>query len=1224
MRTVVLVLLSVVTLGAQGWTQLTNTQLQTVCPPTNFQPPGNGMPTYDFYGNCPTVIDAWSGGVADTKRNRLIIFGGGHAGYLGNEVYALDLVTKSTSTGTSCLGVSGTCSTNAGVPTMTRLNNPSIFVSLPPYSGGNLLLPNVDGTPWSEHTYGSQVYFPKADKVSLWLGSTPDGSGDQKLWLLNLSTMTWANSGFTQAGPGGAINGRGAYCTLDPTQSDESMICIIDGNGTGNIDLVRYDIVTNVVTRLIAYNTYQWQIAPTVIVDPDRKLLFAIGNNSSPGTGKIYVTDLTDPSYTRYDWTSTVTNCANLMGDSYPGVAWDPTLHKIVGYTFRNSGTTTASNNVTIFDPATKTCTTQPIPSGGGTGPTPDTILLNNDRGMYGRFSYFPALGKYVVVNNAAGDAYTFALNTTPTNGLGSSTLTCVDRDGDGYGTGLGCLGPDADDQDIAVHTASQMCLKWGGNATCTNTYILLSLQHLGYNPTNIWYISPTGNDGTGAVNNLSLPFATCCGSGKANPSPGDAVLLRGGDFSGNYWNFVGGSVGLPIIYMAYPGEKPQWTTTGNMFFNTLSYIIVDGLVNSGAMSNNACLNSANSNLAAFRHIEASNCKWGMNATNNNTGALYDFTVEDSIFHDNWSLGCGTAEHGVYFSNHQDQVTHQTATLDYDIFFRRNIVYRNCRNGLQVNGRFNNLVAEQNVIYNNDQGGFALYSGVANSTVRSNLVFGNASSGIAIFGYPSFCNAYDSTGTNTCPANQNNNLIENNTFYSTGIDPKDGSSDTSAAVIEVTAYAGLSTIVTNPPTYVSGGSGGTPGTQTVTFTNGGCISTGGTMTVNGSGVPTGAVTVVDNISELCTSVPTQGTVTTVTGTVTFTGGELTNMGMDFGHNTIRNNILNSYSNGGAGGFGVPPIYYSDVIYPTTSTFQNNLFYSLMPTAGTFTNVISTKTGGVYTYYTCAAATALSGSTFGSFGNCQNVDPLFTTASPSYWNTPASFNFQLQTLSPALSVGSVTMLPSYDLVGTINPVINPSLGAYESLIISCSLSPTSLGPYTNGQVVSQTFTPTGCGSSTCSISAGSLSGSGLTLGGTQNCVLSGTAVTGSYGFTVTYDTAGNAITLGVNVAPTITTVSLPAVTQGSAYSQTLVTSGGTGAVTCALFSGSLTGSGITLNSNCTLTGTAGTPATYTFTAKATDTNSITGAASASLGITVGGNNGKSVSGGKITIGGRIKR
>jgi hypothetical protein len=83
-------------------------------------------------------------------------------------------------------------------------------------------------------------------------------------------------------------------------------------------------------------------------------------------------------------------------------------------------------------------------------------------------------------------------------------------------------------------------------------------------------------------------------------------------------------------------------------------------------------------------------------------------------------------------------------------------------------------------------------------------------------------------------------------------------------------------------TYSSGASGCANGTQTVTFTNGNpAVAAIGTITVSG-GVPTGAVTIGlpggTNGGSLYQSVPTQGTITTCTGTATFSGGAITGKG----------------------------------------------------------------------------------------------------------------------------------------------------------------------------------------------------------------------------------------------------------------------------------------------------------------------------------------------------------
>ena len=65
-----------------GWYELPNTKLRPVCATE---------PSLRGSTGCAAVIDAWNSGVFDTKRNRLILWGGGHADYYGNELYALNL-----------------------------------------------------------------------------------------------------------------------------------------------------------------------------------------------------------------------------------------------------------------------------------------------------------------------------------------------------------------------------------------------------------------------------------------------------------------------------------------------------------------------------------------------------------------------------------------------------------------------------------------------------------------------------------------------------------------------------------------------------------------------------------------------------------------------------------------------------------------------------------------------------------------------------------------------------------------------------------------------------------------------------------------------------------------------------------------------------------------------------------------------------------------------------
>ena len=87
-------------------------------------------------------------------------------------------------------------------------------------------------------------------------------------------------------------------------------------------------------------------------------------------------------------------------------------------------------------------------------------------------------------------------------------------------------------------------------------------------------------------------------------------------------------------------------------------------------------------------------------------------------------------------------------------------------------------------------------------------------------------------------------------------------------------------------------------------------------------------------------------------------------------------------------------------------------------------------------------------------------------------------------------------------------------------------------------------------------------------------------------------------------PTISTTSLPDATTGTAYSQTVAASGGTGPLTFSLDSGSLP-AGLSLASNGMITGTPTVTGSSTFTVKVTDANSLTDTQVLTVNVTAPG-------------------
>jgi hypothetical protein len=165
---------------------------------------------------------------------------------------------------------------------------------------------------------------------------------------------------------------------------------------------------------------------------------------------------------------------------------------------------------------------------------------------------------------------------------------------------------------------------------------------------------------------------------------------------------------------------------------------------------------------------------------------------------------------------------------------------------------------------------------------------------------------------------------------------------------------------------------------------------------------------------------------------------------DLGHNTYRNNLLINYSGG-------PAIYFLTYSGPadgsyqvngqidprswsSTTTWINNDFYKL----GTNGELYYSNQAGTIGTPPCTPsliqgyqdyATFLASAGAGTTGNISS-DPQFAAYQDSFYNTPSSFNFQLQPTSPAVNAGvySVTE-PMFDLLG-LGRTVTPSMGALQ--------------------------------------------------------------------------------------------------------------------------------------------------------------------------------------------------
>ncbi len=151
---------------AIGWTALpTATSLEGSgeCPPNNF-----GGDPYPFADNCANVIRTWNGAIADATASQLIIWGGGHDNYFGNEIYSLNLL--------------------ANPITLTRLKDPTIPTN---YANRANCIDGIppgspDFAPNSREDYGGLAFIPSANRMLILNGSLActQGDGSSNTWTI--------------------------------------------------------------------------------------------------------------------------------------------------------------------------------------------------------------------------------------------------------------------------------------------------------------------------------------------------------------------------------------------------------------------------------------------------------------------------------------------------------------------------------------------------------------------------------------------------------------------------------------------------------------------------------------------------------------------------------------------------------------------------------------------------------------------------------------------------------------------------------------------------------------------------------------------------------------------------------------------------------------------------------------------------------------------------------
>jgi len=331
------------TSAGPGWHQIPNTKLSAVC--------SNETPVRGNTG-CAAIVSAWSGAIADTRRNRLLIWGGGHSDYLGNELYALDLNGMQ----------------------MHRLNE----ATLPAASGCQEAI-GTPPAPNSRHTYGGLSYVVQRDQMFVFGGAlATSGCASHGIWTLDLQSLQWEKR---DPAKGGVFQRMSDI----PNSDYDPVTKKVYFSNTYSGEFGAYDADTNTVTILRTGHSDGVPNGISSVVDPSRRLFISVGNGFAGGYR------LSDGA--PFDWSMRTHGCGPVRDALYPGMAYDPDLKRVVLWA--------GGSTVYLLDPDAKSCVAVTYPGGPG---------AQQPNGTHGRFRYFSSLGLFVLVNDWQENAWTLCL----------------------------------------------------------------------------------------------------------------------------------------------------------------------------------------------------------------------------------------------------------------------------------------------------------------------------------------------------------------------------------------------------------------------------------------------------------------------------------------------------------------------------------------------------------------------------------------------------------------------------------------------------------------------------------------------------------------------------------------------------------------------------------------------------------------------------------------------
>lgn len=361
-------------LPSNHWLELPGSAMREVCPAPYVS------------GTCRAVQSAWSGGSYDTRRDRLVVFGGGHADSFYNQLFVFDLGQMKWHRMTE-MPAGATSSTPTSEMNYVPIEPCGYYPKAPLAVPAELLnpagtyirheacdLPEIsalldDQQPRSSHTYSKCVYDALEDRFCYLAGAyyRSAQSMGRRVPCFSFKTGLWSRVADIPKGSRGAsaVDAQGHFWSLP--------------NETGR--LYEYVPSSNTWVSHVSYAHTTGYL--TGDVDRKRHHLLVMSN---AGVRRFDLNAPEQPGVVL----ATTGPAAPSVG--HGGFVYADALDRFVAWS--------GGSEIYLLDPATLVWTRR---DAEGTAPGPQ---LNN--GTYGRFRYSPLRGVFVLANGADANVFVY------------------------------------------------------------------------------------------------------------------------------------------------------------------------------------------------------------------------------------------------------------------------------------------------------------------------------------------------------------------------------------------------------------------------------------------------------------------------------------------------------------------------------------------------------------------------------------------------------------------------------------------------------------------------------------------------------------------------------------------------------------------------------------------------------------------------------------------------